>query len=1277
MFRSSFRVSRLLLILVISSNIFSANTQEPVQALDFNTRSQRSQSTTSFSSAETNLAAQTGAWECVGSDLPDPCRNTLNSVDMISESLGWAVGEKGTILNWNGTNWTKLLSPTTSSLKSVDAVTSSLGWAVGEQGTILQWNGSSWSIATSPTTRTLYAVKMFSPTEGYAVGDRQILLHWNGTAWNVASDRDDPYGDFRTLDVIDSQSVWVAGRNSGVLHWNGSDWDESGSLYSSQFNSIDFISATEGWVVGENAFSRYQGGTWTDYSLPPGVNYNDGYSVNMVSSTDGWITGRYLSNNGYFYHWDGNAWTAVSEPTIFNSFSLSMTSTANGWAVGEGGQVLHFTNGTWQVYSSPQYSILSSVSMLSANDGWAVGLDANGTALTHWDGNNWSNEPLPDLPHLRYLNAINMVSANEGWAVGYEGQILRTRNGLWSSSYSGYGNSGFNAVEQVSSSDVWVAASYSGNVNPNVSMFHWNGTDWGAITTPAKSTLYAMKMVASDDGWAVGTGGSPALIHWDGIKWSAFSDTTISGSSIDMLSSTDGWIAGGNAFYHWNGTTWVSYPYPTEPNSGQYPLAIKMVGHDDVWAVGTFGTTFYWDGNGWISVASLTTNHIRSISTGVDGSLWAVGDYGVTLRLKFNSPFIEKPIIFLPGILGSVLVNNPKNGPNDPVLCKLRPQNEIWLATDLWQNPFYGVNLSTLILKDDGISANNDCDQIRATSVIGNTYSDFINTYNQANRPVYLFAYDWRMDYEFNAIRLDNLINQLNLSNSKPILIAHSMGGLIARQYVSQSNRAKKISAIITVGTPYWGSPKSAYSMRSGTFGFPLFDLGIPATGLVSKVLKTISRNSLGILELLPSKVYFNQLAPSGYFRYEGNLIPTYPETENFFRYNDWQNGQNWTLIDSAELLHDHLDDFRPINNVDPLNGVPYFILEGNHKKTASEIREYTQNLIKHISYEEYTSGDDTVPWGSASLKGIQGDWSGQAKVCTVKNLKEGHGSLMNDSQIIKVVGRILNGSDYLDFCKESISPVSVKSVALSTDKLIQVFIIGDVLVNVTNSQHQYAGLQDGIDFTNNIPLMGFDVYESGTILSLPDGDIYTVNIKPKSVEPFEVKVSEFENSLAEAPLIPVKRALFMNISASSSSNVSLPIDFSADLASLELSIKQDGLPGVIVSPNIVTGPVECVDYISPHSTIQVSGNKDSLGYYVGNVLVNLAASDEDSGVYETSYSLDKGESWLKYSAPFSIVAENTPVLFVRSIDGAGNVEDPWSRIALRPFTIRLPIIRR
>ena len=85
------------------------------------------------------------------------------------------VNAEGSVLNWT--------SPTTAPLVSVHMVTADDGWAVGWSGTMIHWNGTDWSNVTSPTQKGLGSVFMVTADDGWAVGWDGTIIRWTGTEW--------------------------------------------------------------------------------------------------------------------------------------------------------------------------------------------------------------------------------------------------------------------------------------------------------------------------------------------------------------------------------------------------------------------------------------------------------------------------------------------------------------------------------------------------------------------------------------------------------------------------------------------------------------------------------------------------------------------------------------------------------------------------------------------------------------------------------------------------------------------------------------------------------------------------------------------------------------------------------------------------------------------------------------------------------------------------------------------------------------------------------------
>lgn len=101
-------------------------------------------------------------------------------------------------------------------------------------------------------------------------------------------------------------------------------------------------------------------------------------------------------------------------------------------------------------------------------------------------------------------------------------------------------------------------------------------------------------------------------------------------------------------------------------------------------------------------------------------------------------------------------------------------------------------------------------------------------------RRLYVFAYDWRLDIVDNVRALDVLIQAIQKDYGNPQqqvdIVAHSMGGLIARYYLRHGIEdvldgqamhvtmagADKVNKLILLGTPNFGSVSSLHAFISG-----------------------------------------------------------------------------------------------------------------------------------------------------------------------------------------------------------------------------------------------------------------------------------------------------------------------------------------------------------------------------------------------------------------------------------------------------------------------------
>jgi pimeloyl-ACP methyl ester carboxylesterase len=666
-----------------------------------------------------------------------------------------------------------------------------------------------------------------------------------------------------------------------------------------------------------------------------------------------------------------------------------------------------------------------------------------------------------------------------------------------------------------------------------------------------------------------------------------------------------------------------------------------------------------------------STENVAALGTLWEGTVIAQSDepvVGEAIQILSPTSPVQPPVILLPGLMGTNLWNLPADTPE----CANRPEDEIWLNILALLNPFVDNDelMGTLVLDSDGVTPANACDDIYPNGIIDrlqfvvtlqDSYYTFLNEMTAEGFDVHPFPYDWRLDLEGSAQELESFIAD-QFGDGPVILVGHSMGGLLARQYVLDPDRADQVDRVISVGTPYWGAPKLARHMRDGSVPNTLLDYLIG-----NEVTKQLIRNAPGVMQILPSAAYFDQVG--WYYRTNLNTLNTYQETLDYFV----SQNQNEDLLTAAQLFHDSIDDFRTDLTV------PYHALITSHRYVASRFWEYPCLFGRCIVPIGYSTGDGTVTWASGNLSGNAGDWSGNAAVCTytIDNLAE-HGELLSDSRVYTDIVHILR-----DEATQNCTPSQVLAQhperLRSPAPIHQLAVSGEVTVQIVDSYGNEAGITTDGFVTNEIPKAAYDLSSSGSFVVLPYTSTYTVTIGLESNTPIQVRMTEFQPSGAPDQFDPAQAAVFIDVPAEAGGQAILTFDPSVGISALELALDldDDGTVDQVLSPDSILDPSQVEDYSLPVTSIQIEGSLDPLGGYTGPVTATLTATDIGAGVFKTEYSLDEGVTWENYQSPMVVDPSLVPVLYARSVDLAGNSEFPFAKRYLQPLQVYLPLLIR
>lgn len=222
----------------------------------------------------------------------------------------------------------------------------------------------------------------------------------------------------------------------------------------------------------------------------------------------------------------------------------------------------------------------------------------------------------------------------------------------------------------------------------------------------------------------------------------------------------------------------------------------------------------------------------------------------------------RKPVIFIHGVAGSVLKTGSRyiwptiapddvadlhlvNGPaNTEAVDVVRTYDVGGLGVEKMQ--FYGPFLQHMTQERGYVEFDLEEDRSRMT----NFFLLNLPANNQPN--LFTFPYDWRRPNASHVATLHAFIQRIRElhGGAKVNLVVHSMGGLVMRRYLLEYG-TESVHGVVTVGSPIWGAPESAFRMFTGIF----FGVG-PIDFINSSAMKASVLSMPGVHELNPSSKY-------------------------------------------------------------------------------------------------------------------------------------------------------------------------------------------------------------------------------------------------------------------------------------------------------------------------------------------------------------------------------------------------------------------------------------
>ena len=379
----------------------------------------------------------------------------------------------------------------------------------------------------------------------------------------------------------------------------------------------------------------------------------------------------------------------------------------------------------------------------------------------------------------------------------------------------------------------------------------------------------------------------------------------------------------------------------------------------------------------------------------------------------------RKAIIVLPGIVASRLYKNVNNKREkmlwEPNLFNYS-NNIPFLACD--EN---GNSINKVIPEHSSIDNNGNrlVEKVEAVSQeygAKDTYGKLVKSlYNEFGKQydVYFYSYDWRKSNSENAELLETFINEKEYK--KINFVAHSMGGLIASEFLRRNNEnINKVEKLITLGTPYLGAPKALYTLETGNF-FDNLILDLVLKGPFQSVVN----NFCSVYELLPTDKYFS-LNNTTYVR-RADVDTSYHQPRLYYKairrkmdYNETYNlisERAWaknlmsktlkSMLPSSKRFHNGIFNGRHITDY-----VDLYAIIGYGKNTLMQIEEAYKDgkYDKTLDITTLNGGDGTVPVISATI----GNTINRNRDFFIN---EEHAKLAENKDVIEFVINILNNT--------------------------------------------------------------------------------------------------------------------------------------------------------------------------------------------------------------------------------------------------------------------------
>jgi lecithin:cholesterol acyltransferase len=490
---------------------------------------------------------------------------------------------------------------------------------------------------------------------------------------------------------------------------------------------------------------------------------------------------------------------------------------------------------------------------------------------------------------------------------------------------------------------------------------------------------------------------------------------------------------------------------------------------------------------------------------------------------------------------------------------------------------------------------------------------------------------------------------------AKVNIVAHSMGGLLARRYILDNPNDHYIQKLITLASPFLGAPQAINTMEHGDLGL----LTNPIIPLIPRLdLKQLVEFFPGAHELIPSPSYFalggRPLVERGYdLNLDSISSQEYTSSQLYAMLNQRYSRSN--PGDNVEVFHSTDQDNWSLNK--PINtDVCYYHFYGVKAK-ADTIATLIPSIVSrrnHLGVVSFstvfrvipTLGDGTVPLiSSRRTSNIGGSFNLNAQNATLRLFVNGNVEHLGLPQNTAVINAVL------DALAEPVQ-TPTNSAMTTKDKMN-----ADATLDPTPSPAYYVTVTGSTSVTlTDANGNMFDPFANSGSAGLPDVTTYiTGNDSVLVIFPTDKTLS----ATITAPLSPVTIEIIKGTDTETSqairyADVEMPAGSKARIVFtgqgvdvLKLDADANGTFETPITPTANVSGSASQDGDPPLVNISSTGQGT-------NALVTISSSDAGSGIKATYYSLD-GANFQPYTAPFIVGPYQARTVYAFADDKVAN----------------------